>query len=85
MPPPIIFSSIVYFKKMSVKERVELERQQAIRDILLKRDVARWLQAKMLQIEQGLGTEPQNKVQMLQIEQGLSTEPQNKVQMLQVE
>jgi hypothetical protein len=27
---------------------------QAIRDIMLKRDIARWLQAKMLEIEEGL-------------------------------
>ena len=39
-----------------------MERQQAIRDILLKRDIARWLQAKMLELEQGLDSAPENKV-----------------------
>ena len=45
-----------------LKERIELERQQAIRDILLKRDIARWLQAKMVELEQGLEQAPQDKV-----------------------
>ena len=45
-----------------IKERIELERQQAIRDILLKRDIARWLQAKMVELEQGLEQAPQDKV-----------------------
>ena len=57
-----IFCFINYNHNSAMQERVEMERQQAIRDILLKRDVARWLQAKMIQIEQGLGSEPQNKV-----------------------
>jgi hypothetical protein len=36
---------------------------QAIRDIMLKRDIARWLQAKMLEIEEGLvGRGAQEKV-----------------------
>ena len=47
---------------LCLKERIELERQQAIRDILLKRDIARWLQAKMVELEQGLEQAPQDKV-----------------------
>jgi hypothetical protein len=41
---------------------------QAIRDIMLKRDIARWLQAKMLEIEEGLvGRGAEEKVTFLNI------------------
>ena len=31
-----------------LKDNIELERQQAIRDIMVKRDIARWLQVQVL-------------------------------------
>ena len=30
-----------------LKDNIELERQQAIRDIMVKRDIARWLQVRL--------------------------------------
>ena len=40
-----------------LKDNIEMERQRAIRDIMIKRDIARWLQARLAEIEQrhGLG------------------------------
>ena len=38
-----------------LKDDIELERQQTIRDIMIKRDIKRWLQAKLLEIEKRHG------------------------------
>ena len=34
-----------------LKDNIELERQQAIRDIMVKRDIARWLQVRLGMVE----------------------------------
>ena len=39
-----------------LKDNIELERQQAIRDIMVKRDIARWLQVRLGMIELNLIT-----------------------------
>ena len=33
-----------------LKDNIELERQQAIRDIMVKRDIARWLQVMLVEM-----------------------------------
>ena len=33
-----------------LKDNIELERQQAIRDIMVKRDIARWLQVMLVKM-----------------------------------
>ena len=41
------FTMIIFFIMITarfLKDNIELERQQAIRDIMVKRDIARWLQ-----------------------------------------
>ena len=40
-----------------LKDNIEMERQRAIRDIMIKRDIARWLQARLSEIEQRHGLE----------------------------
>ena len=39
-----------------LKDNIELERQQAIRDIMVKRDIARWLQVRLGMVELNLMT-----------------------------
>ena len=39
-----------------LKDNIELERQQAIRDIMVKRDIARWLQVRLGMVELNLIT-----------------------------
>ena len=38
------FIMIIMITARFLKDNIELERQQAIRDIMVKRDIARWLQ-----------------------------------------
>ena len=38
------FIMIIMITDRFLKDNIELERQQAIRDIMVKRDIARWLQ-----------------------------------------
>ena len=40
-----------------LKDNIEMERQRAIRDIMIKRDIARWLQARLAEIETRHGLE----------------------------
>jgi len=44
-----------------LKDNIELERQQAIRDIMVKRDIARWLQARLAEIEARHGVEAESR------------------------
>jgi len=47
-----------------LKDNIELERQQTIRDIMIKRDIARWLQAKLSEIEKRHGLEAENRAML---------------------
>ena len=40
-----------------LKDNIEMERQRTIRDIMIKRDIARWLQARLAEIETRHGLE----------------------------
>ena len=40
-----------------LKDNIEMERQRTIRDIMIKRDIARWLQARLAEIETQHGLE----------------------------
>ena len=44
-----------------LKDNIEMERQRAIRDIMIKRDIARWLQARLAEIETQHGLEADNR------------------------
>ena len=44
-----------------LKDNIEMERQRAIRDIMIKRDIARWLQARLSEIEARHGLEADNR------------------------
>lgn len=44
-----------------LKDNIEMERQRAIRDIMIKRDIARWLQARLSEIETRHGLEADNR------------------------
>lgn len=44
-----------------LKDNIEMERQRTIRDIMIKRDIARWLQARLAEIETQHGLEADNR------------------------
>merc|ERR550532_7446 len=46
--------------RRALRERIAIERQQAVRDVTLKRDLASWLDKKLLEIEVKHGSDTQN-------------------------
>ena len=46
--------------RRALRERIAIERQQAVRDVTLKRDLASWLDKKLLEIEVKHGSDTKN-------------------------